>query len=188
VSEGSASESWVVRKHLRPPLAWRDLENPATQPKNRCFEAHCFLTSPRQELNLKCSLKPLTMSCTAASVGRIPRRTVSCQHLRCIFSSTNGEFAEALLRKSATKIRTESDKPDSNTEGKFFYLFPQVALYFENDAYILLPLSRVLLMFLVFSMGSCEWQPCLKVIGPRKYNISTDEALVDFKKVSLQIG
>jgi len=37
-------------------------------------------------------------------------------------------------------------------------------------------------------MGKCEWQPCLKVIGPREYNTSTDEAHVDFKKVSLQIG
>jgi len=42
-------------------------------------------------------------------------------------------------------------------------------------------------MFLIFSKGKCEWQPCLKVVGPRKYNISTDEALVDFKMVSLQI-
>ena len=75
----------------RPPLARRGLENPANiqtgnpdiLPKNRCFEAHCLPTSPRQELNLKCSLKPLTMSSTAASVGRIPHRTVSRQHLRC---------------------------------------------------------------------------------------------------------
>jgi len=32
-----------------------------------------------------------------------------------------------------------------------------------------------------------ERQPCLKVIGPRKYSTSTDEAYADFKKVSLQI-
>jgi len=117
----------------RPPLARRGLENPANiqtgnpdiLPKNRCFEAHCLPTSPRQELNLKCSLKPLTMSSTAASVGRIPRRTVSRQHLRC--NSTDKSLKPCSVNRrqifGCQANRAESDKPDSNTAGKLFYLF-----------------------------------------------------------------